>query len=124
MQRWQRYRRRKTAIPPPSLVRDELHWSNKLPAETGRKPLSALSGESEGPTPEAWEGEVGGAADRDIGPPHPALSPRPAGKGVELQAAVNPLQTVTSFLARPKEAQKQRWFIFHSCCREPCIGQP
>src|SRR6266481_8147659 len=40
-----RCRRRKTAIPPPSLVRDELHWSNELPAETGRKPpLRPLAG--------------------------------------------------------------------------------
>jgi hypothetical protein len=26
-----------------------------------------------------WEGEVGSAADRNIGPPHHTLSPRPAG---------------------------------------------
>src|SRR5205814_1881921 len=34
----------------------------------------------EGPSPEGWEGEVGGAgAAPHIGPPHPSLSPRPAG---------------------------------------------
>src|SRR5690349_6150076 len=44
------------------------------------KPLSALRGEREGPgRVSAREGEVGGAAVRGIGPPHPTLSPRPAG---------------------------------------------
>src|SRR6266446_2618352 len=86
MQRWQRYRRRKTAIPPPSPVRDELPWSNKLPAETGRKPLSALSGERAGPTPEAWEGEVGRP---QIGTSAPLHLERPAGPAVR-GAALSP----------------------------------
>jgi hypothetical protein len=36
---------------------------------------------------------VGGAADRDIGPPHPALSPRPAGGEGRASGYGNPLQT-------------------------------
>src|SRR5260370_15198677 len=53
---------------------------DELPPEIRPKsPSPPFWGEREGPTPEAWEGEVGGAADQDIGPPHPALSPRPAG---------------------------------------------
>ena len=35
-----------------------------------------LQGEREGPAKR--EGEVGGAANRHVGPPHPVLSPRPA----------------------------------------------
>ena len=42
-------------------------------------PSPPLRGEREGPNPQGWEGEVGGAADQHVGPPHPALSPRPAG---------------------------------------------
>jgi hypothetical protein len=37
-------------------------------------------GAREGSTPEAWEGEVGSAPNHLICPPHPALSPRPAGE--------------------------------------------
>jgi integrase/recombinase XerC len=40
-------------------------------------PSPPFRGEREGPAQR--EGEVGGAAKRHIGPPHPALSPRPAG---------------------------------------------
>ena len=36
-------------------------------------------GEREGPVAQRWEGEVGQAANRPGGPPHPILSPRPAG---------------------------------------------
>src|ERR1700730_1551620 len=99
-QKMARCRRRKTAIPPPSLVRDELHWSNELPAETGRKPpLRPFGGRGRGPTPEGLiaspcpsppgcggggrapagrrrEGEVGSAAVRDWGAP--PTSPRPS----------------------------------------------
>jgi hypothetical protein len=43
-------------------------------------PSPPFRGEREGPAPEAWEGEVGrAAASRFKGPPHPTLSPRPAG---------------------------------------------
>jgi len=41
-------------------------------------PSPPLRGEREGPDPQGWEGEVGDVADRLAGPPHPALSPRPA----------------------------------------------
>jgi len=34
---------------------------------------------------------VGGAADRDIGPPHPTLSPRPAGGEGKASGYVNPI---------------------------------
>ncbi len=44
-----------------------------------RGPSPPFRGEREGPAPKAWEGEVGDAADPLVGPPHPALSPRPAG---------------------------------------------
>src|SRR5467141_2748931 len=43
-----------------------------------QEPLSALQGEREGPAKR--EGEVGGAANGLVGPPHPALSPRSAGR--------------------------------------------
>jgi len=42
-----------------------------------QKPSPPFRGEREGPPKR--EGEVGGAANRFVGPPHPALSPRPAG---------------------------------------------
>jgi len=62
-----------------------------------RFPLSRFRGEREGPVAQRGEGEVGGATNRLGGPPHPALSPRPArgeGKrsghsGVNLTARVN-----------------------------------
>ena len=44
----------------------------------GYEPLSVLQG-GEGGDPQGWEGEVGGATNRLVGPPHPTLSPRPAG---------------------------------------------
>src|SRR5690349_5160774 len=44
-----------------------------------REPHSALWGEREGPVAERREGEVGSTANRLVRPPHPALSPRPAG---------------------------------------------
>jgi hypothetical protein len=56
-------------------------------------PSPPFRGEREGPNPHGsarraargqapgWEGEVGGVADRRLGPPHPTLSPRPAGEG-------------------------------------------
>ena len=57
----------------------------------GHEPLSALQGEREGPDPQGWEGEVGGATNRRVGPPHPPLSPRPAvgeGKGRVVRATL------------------------------------
>src|SRR5712671_5866431 len=42
-------------------------------------PSPPFRGEREGPVAERWEGKVGGTANQLIGPPHPALSPRPAG---------------------------------------------
>ena len=48
-----------------------------------QEPLSALQGEREGPNPPGWEGEVGGAADQHVGPPHPALSPGRRGERVK-----------------------------------------
>ena len=45
----------------------------------GHEPLSALQGGEGGAQPQGWEGEVGGATNRLVGPPHPTLSPRPAG---------------------------------------------
>src|SRR6266481_4158264 len=42
-----------------------------------KNPSPPFRGEREGPA--RREGEVGGAAYRFVGPPHPALSPRPAG---------------------------------------------
>ncbi len=45
-----------------------------------KSPSPPFRGEREGPRRDrAGEGEVGGAANRLVGPPHPALSPRPAG---------------------------------------------
>src|SRR5205823_889523 len=45
-----------------------------------QNPSPPFRGEREGPArASAWEGEVGSAADWGIGPPHPTLSPRPAG---------------------------------------------
>jgi cytochrome c oxidase assembly protein subunit 15 len=44
------------------------------------RPSPPLRGEREGPTPKAWEGEVGDATSAQRrGPPHPTLSSRPAG---------------------------------------------
>jgi hypothetical protein len=45
-----------------------------------RGPSPPFRGEREGPKPEGWEGEVGNGATPHSGPPHPALSPRPAGR--------------------------------------------
>ena len=45
----------------------------------GKSPSPPFRGEREGPVAQRWEGEVGQAANRPGGPPHPALSPRPAG---------------------------------------------
>jgi hypothetical protein len=42
--------------------------------------LSALQGGEGVPNRQGREGEVGGAADQHVGPPHPTLSPRPAGE--------------------------------------------
>jgi len=42
-------------------------------------PSPPFRGESEGPAPQAWEGEAGVSPVSPYGPPHPALSPRPAG---------------------------------------------
>jgi hypothetical protein len=44
-------------------------------------PSPPFTREREVPNPQGWEGEVGGVADRRLGPPHPTLSPRPAGEG-------------------------------------------
>jgi len=44
-----------------------------------RGPPPPLRGEREGPVAKQGEGEVGGAVPPTLGPPHPALSPRPAG---------------------------------------------
>jgi glycosyltransferase involved in cell wall biosynthesis len=43
----------------------------------GKSPSPPFRGEREGPA--KWEREVGGAAEPVVGPPDPALSPRPAG---------------------------------------------
>ena len=44
-----------------------------------RSPSPPFRGEREGPDPQWREGEVGGSTPPIIGPPHPSLSPRPAG---------------------------------------------
>ena len=44
-----------------------------------RGPSPPPRGEREGPVAQRREGEVGDAAYRLVGPPHPSLSPRPAG---------------------------------------------
>jgi hypothetical protein len=41
-------------------------------------PRRGVSRKPSGLTRGGGEGEVGGTADRPIGPPHPSLSPRPA----------------------------------------------
>src|SRR5882672_6144329 len=46
---------------------------------TGSRPSPPFRGEREGPVAQRREGEVGGAAHRLVGSPHPTLSPRPAG---------------------------------------------
>jgi hypothetical protein len=51
--------------------------NQECPAD--KSPSPPFRGEREGPNPQGWEGEVGGLADQHLGPPHPALSPRPAG---------------------------------------------
>src|SRR5215471_17703897 len=80
--------------PPPAppiyknLVRDDPFRRNELRAP--QSPSPPTRGKREGPTPEAWEGEVGSAAACGLGLPPPgqpalravpgaALSPRPAG---------------------------------------------
>jgi hypothetical protein len=50
------------------------------PRQAVNGPSPPFRGEREGPAPEAWEGEVGDAADPLDGPPHPTLSPRAAGE--------------------------------------------
>jgi hypothetical protein len=55
-------------------------------------PFRGFRGEREGPNPQGWEGEVDGAADRHVGPPHPVLSPRPAG-GEGKKGVVTPHDT-------------------------------
>ena len=44
-----------------------------------KSPSPPFRGEREGPVAQRWEGEVGDATPHLIGPPHPTLSPRPAG---------------------------------------------
>jgi hypothetical protein len=46
-----------------------------------RVPLRPFWGEREGPVAQRREGEVGSAANRLVGPPHPALSPGPVWTG-------------------------------------------
>ena len=58
-----------------NLLRHPPEDSRELPA----RPSPPFRGEREGPIAEQWEGEVGAAAAPLVGPPHPALSPRPAG---------------------------------------------
>jgi hypothetical protein len=48
-----------------------------MPADTSPSP--PFRGRGTGPDPQGWEGEVGGATNRLVGPPYPTLSPRPAG---------------------------------------------
>jgi error-prone DNA polymerase len=52
-----------------------------LATQDGRErgPSPPFRGEREGPIAQRWEGEVGDAGASYIGPPHPSLSPRPAG---------------------------------------------
>src|SRR5467141_5200481 len=51
---------------------------NRISASSSlQRPSPPFRGEREGPAKR--EGEVGGAANRFVGPPHPILSPRPAG---------------------------------------------
>jgi heme a synthase len=52
-------------------------------------PSPPLRGEREGPVAKQGEGEVGDAVPPTLGPPHPALSPRPAG-GEGFKAALFP----------------------------------
>src|SRR5580704_3219141 len=62
------------------------------------RPLSALQGEGGGPGAAAPGGEAGGATILLVGPPHPALSPRPArervseGSSGQISMAVNSRQ--------------------------------
>jgi hypothetical protein len=60
-----------------------------MPADTSPSP--PFRGEREGPDPQGWEGEGGCATNRLVGPPHPTLSPRPAGgegKGRVVRATI------------------------------------
>ena len=52
-----------------------------MPADTSPSP--PFRGEREGPDPQGWEGEVGGATNRLVGPPHPTLSPGQRGERVK-----------------------------------------
>ena len=55
-----------------------------LALHADKSPSPPFRGEREGPDPKGWEGEVVSAANQFVGPPHPALSPRPAGReGIE-----------------------------------------
>ena len=49
-----------------------------MPADTSPSP--PFRGEREGPDPQGWEGEVGGATNRLVGSPHPTLSPGQRGE--------------------------------------------
>jgi hypothetical protein len=53
----------------------KVHGSMPLKEIRGENPSPPSRGEREGPAPKAWEGEVGGAANQHVGPPHPTLSP-------------------------------------------------
>jgi error-prone DNA polymerase len=57
----------------------DLAWAGA--AERFRKsPSPPFRGEREGPVAQRWEGEAGDATPPLTGPPHPTLSPRPAGR--------------------------------------------
>ncbi len=56
----------------------ELTWKGAA-ERFSKSPSPPFRGEREGPAPKVWEGEVGDGTSRLIGPPHLALSPRPAG---------------------------------------------
>src|ERR1700730_16643793 len=59
-----------------SVARLASRSTKTMPADTSPSP--PFRGEMEGPDPPGWEGEVGGATNRPVGPPPPTLSPRPA----------------------------------------------
>src|SRR5437868_3381344 len=91
--------------------------SMKTPSETSdqeytrgdRSPSPPFRGEREGPVAQQGKGEVGGAANRYVGPPHLALSPRRAGgEGNRSAVGRNP--------AAPVETHNHQAMLFIASC--------
>jgi len=59
------------------------------PTPSVKSPSPPFRREREGPSPQGWEGEVGGSVNLPAGPPHPALCPGRRGERVKKSVVVS-----------------------------------